>query len=193
MKKHEVKPFINTVIKDNIYRISDVTGYSVISICEDLCTHAIKSDLAKELSSYFKRSFVIDGMTFNANGSIKKFEPLSTDNERITMTLNREVYDYFYDLSYAIGCSVAKVVAYAVEKSMNDFDFLNRYIEQFLNKKVSKEVKGELLKIVKTVNKGNVDEEYNLVSLLLYIADEYRRFDEGVKGVLKDAYLQEGV
>lgn len=185
MEKREVKPFIDSGVKDTIYKISFVTGYSVKSICEDLCKHAFKSGLGCELSQYFKRGITIDGITFQLNKKAGKFEPVSKNIERISMTLNNNLYEYAYLLSYAMDCSVAKVVAYAVERSINDFNFLNRYINQFISKNVSKEHKDLILKIVKTVNKES-SEEYNIASLLLYIADEYRRFSEGLEGVLKD-------
>lgn len=186
MEKKEVKPFIDTGVKDTIYKISFVTGYSVKSICEDLCNHAFKSRLGNELSPYFKRELTIDGMSFQANKKAEKFESTSKDIERISMTLNKNLYEYAYQLAYAMSCSVSKIVAYGVEKSMNDFNFLNSYINQFLSKNIDKERKDIMLKIVKTVNNEST-EEYSMASLLLYIADEYRRFNEGVEGVLKDA------
>jgi|GEM_PF-4066941 len=186
MEKKEVKPFIDTGVKDTIYKISFVTGYSVKSICEDLCNNAFKSRLGNELSPYFKRELIIDGMSFQANKKAEKFESASKEIERISMTLNKNLYEYAYQLAYAMGCSVAKIVAYGVERSMNDFNFLNRYINQFLSKNIDKERKDIMLKIVKTINNEST-EEYSIASLLLYIADEYRRFNEGVESVLKDA------
>lgn len=187
MEKREVKPFVDTGVKDTIYKLSFITGYSVKSICEDLCNHSFTLGIGNELSKYFKRGLNIDGTVFQGNRNAIKFQPTSTNIERISMTLSNSAYEYAYHLSYAMGCSVAKIVAYAVEKSMKDFDFLNRYIEQFLSKHVDKERKDMLLKIVKIVNRGNTEEEYSIASLLLYVADEYKRFDEGVEGVLKDA------
>lgn len=187
MEKREVKPFIDTGIKDTIYKLSFVTGYSVKSICEDLCNHSVKKGLGQELSPYFKRGIQIDGAIYKGNKKSEKFEVVSQNIERVSMKVNNTVFEYVYNLSYAMGCSVAKVVAYAVEKAMNDFVFLDRYIKQFLSKKVEKERKDMMLKIVKTVNKDHSEENLTIASLLLYIADEYKRFGEGVDGVLEDA------
>lgn len=190
MEKREVKPFIDTGIKDTIYKLSFITGYSVKSIAEDLCNQAFRSGLGRELAPYFKRGLQIDGSVFQGNKKAAKFESSSINIERISMKLSAGAYEYAYNLSYAMGCSVAKVVAYAVEKSMNDYAFLDRYIKQFLSKKIDKERKAMMLKIVRTVNKDYAEEELSIASLLLYIADEYRRFDEGVDGVLKDVVVE---
>lgn len=188
MKKREVKPFIDTVIKDTILKISFVTSCSIKSICEDLCSHAFESGLGDELSAYFKRDLNVDGKLYEGNGSGTKFDPLTKDVERISMTLNNTNYDYAYRLAYAMECSVAKIVTYALTKSINDFDFLNSYIEQILRKNVDEERRNLLMDVVKNVNSANFEEEYSIASLVLYIADEYRRFDDGIDSVLKDAY-----
>lgn len=190
MEKREVKPFIDIDVKDTIYKLSFVTGYSVMSICEDLCNHAFRRGLGHELSPYFKRGIQIDGAIYQGNKKAKKFETSSPKIERISMKISNNAYEYAYNLSYAMGCSVAKIVAYAVEKSMNDFAFLDRYIIQFLSKRIDKERKDMMLKIVKAVNRNFVvDEEYSIVALLLYIADEYKRLSDGVEGVLKDVVV----
>ena len=188
MKKREVKPFVDTVIKDTINKISFVTGCSIKSICEDFCSHAFESGLGYELSAYFKRNLDIDGEHFEGNNMGFKFDPFTKDIERISMTLNNTNYDYAYRLAYAMECSVAKVVAYALGKSISDFDFLNSYIERILRKNVDEKRRSLLLDVVRDVNNTNYEEEYSIASLVLYIADEYRRFDDGIDSVLKDAY-----
>ena len=189
MKKREVKPFVGSEVKDTILKISFITGCSIKGICEDLCSHAFKTGLGVELSPYFKRDLYIDGKSFNGNESGSKFNIYTKDAERISTTLNETDYEYAYNLAYAMECSVAKVVAYALEKSMKDFDFLNNYMEQILSKCVTKDRKDILLDVVKKVNDANFEEEYTIVSLLLYIADEYRGLSDGIEGVLKDAYV----
>lgn len=189
MKKRGVKPFIETEIKDTIHKVSFVTGCSIKSICEDLCSHAFKSGLGSELSTYFKRDLYVDGKSYKGNENGSKFNVYTKDVERISMTINDTDYEYAYNLAYAMECSVAKIVAYALCKSMQDFEFLNTYIEQILSKSVSEERKDVLLDVVKNVNSANFEEEYSITSLLLYIADEYRRLSDGIEAVLEDAYI----
>lgn len=185
MKKREVKPFLSIETKDTIYKISYVTGHSVKRICEEFCKHSFKSGLAFELSPYFNRSICIDGTSFEGSQNNEKFEPLSLENERVSMTLDANVHEYAYQLSYAIGCSVAKVVAYAIEKSMCDFDFLNQYTKELLINNRNFEKSKPILKIIDSYNRNN-EEEINLITLLLYIADEYTRLEVGMDDVLKD-------
>lgn len=182
MGKLDVKPFIDIAVKDSIYKISHVTGYSVKGICEDLCNHVFENGLGIELSPYFKRDITIDGVEFKGNRKAEKFDPISENSERISLLINETAYEYAYNLSYAVGCSLAKIVGYAVEKCMRDFEFLNNYINQYLSKILGKEQVELVSRIIDTT-----DEEYGDVLLLLYIADEYRRFSEGVEGVIEDA------
>lgn len=182
MEKLDVKPFIDIAVKDTIYKISHVTGYSVKGICEDFCNYVFENGLGVELSPYFKRDLTIDGLEFKGNKKADKFDPISENSERISMMITDNAYEYAYNLSYAIGCSVAKIVGYAVEKCMNDFDFLNSYISQYLSKSLGKEQERLMSRVIEVT-----DEEYGDILLILYIADEYRRFSVGVEGVFKDA------
>lgn len=188
MEKQDIKPFIDTMIKDTIYKISFVTGYSVKSMCEDFCNHVFKSGLGNELSPYFKRDITIDGMEFKGNKKAVKFEPISENSERISMKINSDAYEYAYHLSYAVGCSVAKIVGYAVEKCMRDFDYLSKYIDQFLCKSLNEEGKNSMKDIVDIVNE-DFQEGYGAISLVMYIGDKYRRFNEGAERIIKDVDL----
>lgn len=188
MKKREVKPFLDIETKDTIYKISDVTGYSVKSICEDFYKHSFNNGFGYDLAPYFKRNLEIDGVLFKGNMVNEKFEPFSTENERVSTALEVELFEYAYQLSYAIGCSIAKVVSYAIEKSMKDFEFLNGYAKQFLFNKIEADKTNTILSAVDSLNSKN-EEEFNLIALLLYIADEYKRFDKGIKSVLSEVVL----
>lgn len=193
MSKRDVKPFIDVDVKDIIYRFSHVTSHSVKDILEDLCMNAIKNGIGEDLSPYFKRGIQVDGVIYQGSKNAIEFTYQSKNIERVSMQLNPTAYDYVYNLSYAMECSVAKIVSFTIEKSIGDFKFMERYAKQFLNKLVDDKRKEQLLKVVKEVNRINDQEEYTLMSLLLYIADEYKRFDDGVASVLEDAGVQEGV
>lgn len=188
MKKREVKPFIDVEKKDTIYKLSFVTGISVMSICEDLCNHAFKKGIGNELSRYFIRDIQIDGHLFKGKEHAPKFEPKSKRLERVSMSLDKDSHSYAYDISCAMGCSVARVVAYSIEKSMNDFEYMDHYVEQFLVNKLDEERSSHILTVMKDLNQWNLEEEYSLTSLLFHIADNYRRFEDGIDGVLKDVY-----
>lgn len=187
MNKRDVRPFVDSVTRDTLYKLSFVSGVSVKKLCEDMCNNAIKNGLSVELSPYFRREIQIDGAIYKGNRDADSFEYQSRNIERISFKLTPSAFDYVYELSKAMECSIAKVVGYAVEKSMSDYKFLDRYIKQFLSKKVDDDRMNILLGIVKTVNDGSVKEDYNVASLLLYIADEYRRLDIGLEGVIEDS------
>lgn len=186
MKKHDIRPFIDATIKDLIYKFSHTTGISILRICEDFCIHSLDNDIGNELSHYFKRDITINGVSYKGDRNAMKFEYQSNDIERITLQLDDKYYDFAHDLAYAMRTSLSKVVGYAIERSINDYEFLNQYVSEFLMENVSERKRDKLLQVVGKVNDENKEVEYNLASLVMYIADEYRRFGEGLDGVLND-------
>lgn len=188
MKKREVKPFLDVETKDNIYKLSFVIRKSVKGICEDFCKYAFKNGLGSELCKYFHRNVALDGTLFKGDPSNEKFEPLSDKIGRVSMTLDEDIHEYAYQLSYAMGCSVAKVVSYAIEKSMNDYDFLNWYAKEYLIKLLDTDKCNLIFMAVERYNEEK-QEEYNLISLLLYITDEYKRLENGLESSIKELLL----
>lgn len=178
MGKRDVKPFIDTRTKETIYKLSYITGYSVKSICEDFCTRVLRRQegTAKELSPYFKRSINIAGVVYSGNSKLP-FEQKKRSTERVSIHLDQQLHEYAYTLSYAIGCSVAKVAAYCIEKCMNDYDFLEKYVKGFLVKKMSEERKNLMTGVLSEVNK-HLEEDHSITSLLLGILDELKEADE---------------
>lgn len=189
MEKRDVKPFIDVEMKDIIYKFNFITGYSVTSICEDLCKQAIKTGVGKELSAYFRREIKLDDVVYPGLKKPMKFERKATNVERISLKLSSNIYEYAYSLSFAIGCSIAKVVAYFLERSMNDFEFLNQYTTEFLTERMNDERKDFMKKVICEVNNDYLSddpEEYSIASLLLFIVDEYKKPDESIDKVLID-------
>lgn len=193
MKKREVKPFINTVTKDAIQKLSFVTSISIKSIGNDLYKNSIRNGLVSELSSYFKRDIVIDGKVYKGSPDVEKFDPYSTEIERISISLNSSDYEYVSNLAFALDCSVSKVVSYCIEKSMGDYDFLNVYIKHFLSKKVDENKVETLMSIIQKFNNGNNDVDYNATSLLFYIIDEFRNVNIGIENILNEVVLNDTV
>ena len=189
MGKHDVKPFIEVEMKDLIYKLSFITGYSVNSICEDLCTHAIKMGVGKELSVHFRREIKLDGVVFPSLKNPKKFERNTNNIERISLKLSSFIYEYANSLSFAIGSSISKVVAYFLERSMMDYDFLDHYTTNFLSEKMDDNRKDIMKKIISDVNKDYLPEdpkEHSITSLLIYIIDEYKQPSQSVEESLKN-------
>ena len=189
MGKHDVKPFIEVEMKDLIYKLSFITGFSVNNICEDLCTHAIKTGVGKELSSHFKREIKLDGVVYPSLKEPKKFAKNTNKIERMSLKLSSFVYEYANTLSFAMGGSISKVVAYFLERSVNDYDFLDQYTTEFLSKKMDENRKNIMKKIIYDVNNDYLPDdskEHSIISLLIYIIDEYKQPTESVEEALKN-------
>lgn len=180
MEKRDVKPFVDTVLKDIITNISFLTGHSVKKIGEDLCKHAMEKNVGKDLAKHFKRGLIISGVRYEGLKAPIKFERKPGEVERLSLSVDNQIYEYAYNLSYAIGCSVAKVFAYFIESSMNDISFLDSYIINVLSKNIPQSRKELLRKIVSDINKNYSSENNNVSSLLLYIVDQYKQPGEKV-------------
>lgn len=187
MEKRDVKPFIDVAMKDLIYKLNFITGYSIKKIGEDLCLHAINTGVGKELAPYFKRDIKLDNVLYSPAVKPKKFPRTERQTERISLKLSPNIYEYAYSLSFAIGCSIAKVVAYFMERSMNDYDFLDLYVSEFLSEKMGDEQKDFMQKIIDDVNNDYLkdeNEDHNITALLLFIVDEYKAAEQSVDSTL---------
>ena len=193
MENRDVKPFVDVKTKDFIYKLSFITGMSVKQICRDLYYRGIEDGLGMELSPCFKRDLHIDGYSFKGDRYAKKFEPYSSNIERIAMKINDKSYEYAYNLAFATGSSISKVVSYAIEKSMKDFEFLDQYIKQFLIENVDTDKRNILLEIVNVINKDYVEEDLTIASLLMHLTDEHRRLEDGITSVLNEVVISDTV
>lgn len=180
MQKRDIQPFISTSTKNIINKLSFITGYSVKQIGEDLCTRALRNkDLGNDLSSYFKREMKINNTVYQPIEKPLKEYPVTGDLERVSVKISLQAYEFVYSLAHALGWSAAKVVAYCIERTMKDFDFLNFYITKFLNNKIDDNRRELLLLVMKDINK-ELDEEHSIASLLLGIVDEIKEADQNV-------------
>lgn len=180
MQKRDIQPFISVTSKNIIYKLSFITGYSVKKICGELCTHSLRSKhLGEELQPYFKREIKIRDVVYQPSEKpLKQYRP-SEDLERVTVKIGVPAYELVYSLAHALGWSVAKVVAYCIERSMNDFDFLDFYITKILSSKMDEKRKEMFLSMVGEANQQS-DEDLTIASLLIGIVDEMKQAEESV-------------
>lgn len=181
MKKREVKPFVDVKKKEIIAKLSFLTGLSIKSISEDLCNHAIDSDFAIHLAPHFKRSIKIKNLQFPAQKNpVPLIKTQTEEIERMSLMLSEPIYEYAHSLSYATGLSVPKVVASMIEFSMNDGTYFNKYVTEYLSRKIDPERKQMLKSILNDIN-GNFEENYTIAALLFHIADELKEIDKSLE------------
>lgn len=180
MKKYEVKPFVEVHQKEIITKISFLTRLSIKAIGNDLCNHAVNSDIAIQLAPYFKRNIKIKNKEFSAQPNPLTL-PKNHDKEleRISLMLDEPIYEYAYSLYYATGITVPKITAMMIDYSMNDVDFFNSYVGSFVSTKVSPERKNLMMSILNEIN-GKFEDEYSMADLLFYISDEVKEFDGSI-------------
>jgi len=181
MQKKDVQPFISVSTKDVIYKLSFITGHSVKQICQDLCVHTLrnKKKLGEELSPFLKREIKIGDALYAASKNPLKHYPITENVERVTVKISINSYEFAYSLAHALRWSVAKVVAYCIERSMKDFDYLNFYITKYLDSKMDENRKKMIELVMRDINK-ETEEEHSVASLLLGIVDELKEVDQNV-------------
>lgn len=186
-KKRDVKPHISIELKDAIYRLSYITETPVKDICDELCIFALNQNyIIEELSKHFLRKIRINNTIYFGdlnNPRIYK-KMMGQKTERISLRLKSEMYEVIYTLSYALDCSVSRVTAILLEKSMHDINFINDYINEHLIS-IDDKRKKELQKILDYIN-DNLDEEITLASLLSFIVDEFKEPLKTTKDAVND-------
>lgn len=175
MSKRDVKPFVDVAIKDIITKISFLTGHSVKKIGEDLCKHAMDKNVGKELQPYFKRSVELNGEFYEGLKQPEKFERKPGEIDRLSLAVDSEIYEYAYSISYAIGCSVAKVFAYFIESSMNDIAFIDSYIINVLSKNIAPSRKELLRNITKEMNDNYSTKRITVSAILFHLVERYKQ------------------
>lgn len=170
----EVQPFIKTMSKNVIYKMSHFTGRSVKQISRDLCLHALKDKdkLAEELLPYLKWSLRIENNVYSPNNEPIAHYPFTGINlERVNVKIELSSFEFVRALAFSLAWSPAKVIAYCIERSMSDFNFLNQYIYEYLEVSMGENQKAIINVFMKEINKS-LNEELSISAVVIDIMDE---------------------
>lgn len=185
MRNKDVQPFIKTDTKAVIYKMSYIVGQSVKQMCNDLCLHSLKDKkkLIEELSPYLKWNIKIEDTVFNAKDEPIKLYPLSGSLERVTVKVDLSSYEFANSLAHSLGWSIAKVIAYCIERSINDFDYVNQYLTEYLEVNMGENQKVIISGIMKDIN-ASLNEDHSMSALLIGIVDELKSSDQNFNDAL---------
>ena len=175
-----IKPYVDVDKKEILVKLNFLTGLTIKEICADLLEYAVNSNYAMFITRHFKRAVTINKPQFPAQNPHIPFPENKKDITRITINVKDRVYEYANSLYYATDITIPKLLAAMITYSMNDDEFFNKYITEYLSKKIDEERKRLLLSILKDVNQ-KTDDEHNIASLIFYIADEFKEIDEGLE------------
>lgn len=173
MGNKDVQPFITTITKDVIYKMSYITGKSSKEICKDLCLHTLenKKKLTEELLPFIKWEIKIENNLYSPYDEPIERYPVTGSLERVALRIDLNSYDFAKSLAYSLGWTAPKVIAYCIERSIRDFDFVNQYIVDYLETSMGKNQKDVINGIMKDVNES-LNEELSLSILLIDIMEE---------------------
>lgn len=180
MSTRIIKPYIDVDKKEVIVKLNFLTGLTIKKICNDLLDHAVMSNYAMFLTQHFKRSVTINKLQFPAQSDPVPFPEPSKDTTRVTLSIDSKIHEYANSLYYATDVSVPKIIASMINYSINDSNFFDYYVTEYLSHKIDDERKLLLRSILKDIN-GDLDRNENIATLLFYIADEVKDFDESIE------------
>lgn len=190
-KKIDVKPSIIKNHKDAIYRLSQITGLSVMRVAEDICNHGIRQ---KKVMSYLSQHFVINlklhNTVFIGDTNLPRFSRRLPPGEtsRISIRFKKEDYDNIFELSVALGgCTPSLACAMLLEASMKDPDIINEFAKRYMDEHVSEDKMRELKKVLKFINTNNpYSEELSWAYMLSYLFEEVRVGAEKIQDTVSE-------
>lgn len=190
-KKTDIKPAVLLSCKNAIYRLSQITGISVMAVTEDICNHGIRQ---KKVMSYLSQHFVINLRLGNTVyiGDPERFRYSRRlavgQTSRVSTRLKKDDYDNIYELSTALGgCTPSLACALLLEASIMDPEIINGFAKRYLDENVSEEKMKELKKVLKFINANNpYDEELSWSYLLSHLFDEVRVGAEKVQDTVSE-------
>lgn len=187
-KKVDVKPTIPLELKDAIYRLSYILKIPVMYVAERLVTYAINNTgIRSDIGMHFQRPVYIDGILYH--GSLANTPIIKRLNkgeaERIHLRIKQPVAEVLAAFAYALNCSQSKACAILLEASMNDVDFINRYVQQHLERNLDETRMGELRVFMRSINHKKVDQD-SWAALLSYMVDEVKKPLESAKEVVNE-------
>lgn len=188
-RKRDVKPTIDIHLKDAIFRIAFITNTPAKDVAEQICINGInKKEIIEYLSQNFRRT-VQFGNTFYM-GDVKRLgiqKQTAGSKQRITIRFRKETYDSLAALAYALDCTISKTCALLLEIGIRDFEFVDEFIQTYIEKHVDETRMKELEAVMRYIKSNQKDgEEYTWAMLLSFIIEEMK----GNAGRLQDTITQ---
>ncbi|MYL22032.1 hypothetical protein GLW04_19340 [Halobacillus litoralis] len=184
-KKREIKPTVNTELKNCVYRLSFVTDTPVKDVIEILCMKGLNNRIVIEhLSQYFRRDYQFKSTFYIGsleNESLQsKIQP--GKSERITTRFSQEDYERIYLLSIALDVTPSKATALLLDASIRNSNLLNSFVKTYLHTQLDKQQMKDLKHVLKYINKNNpYNEEVSWFTLVSMIVDDLKENTSNVK------------
>lgn len=186
-KKREVKAVLTIELKDAIYRLSYITYTPVKDVCERLCMYVLDDQHAiEQLSHFFKRDVRIGHTIYMGHATnktvTKRFKGITS---KVTVRFKQNLYNNIAALSYAFDCTPSRTVALILNAAMRNSGYVNQYIHEYLDGKLTENQMHELRGILKYVNHTS-DAKQSWMALLGHIMDEVSAPVSKVKDVVSE-------
>lgn len=178
-----IKPTITTSLKQRLYRLAFITKIPVKDVAKELCLHSLTNDqIIRKLSRYFKNDIRLNNHLYEGNvntPNITKRTPTGT-SERFTFRVTQRTHKMIVTLAFAMDCSVARASALLVEESLNDFEFIDDFLNDYLKSRIDSKQFELLITLKKELNleyEEYFGEKVTFAPLLSHIVNEVREPD----------------
>ncbi|MDW0112151.1 hypothetical protein QT711_03070 [Sporosarcina saromensis] len=177
-KKWSVQPTVSIELKDCIYRLSYITDQPVKDVVEAICEHGLeRKKVISHLSQNFRRTVRVDNTLYIGDIEripVKKRIAVGR-TERISTRVDGNMHETLKVLAYSLDCSIARACALLLDASVRDVEFIDEFVQNYLQKHVDYNRMKELKKVLKYINENNpYSEEVSWGSFLSYLVDEVK-------------------
>lgn len=194
-KKRDVKPTVSLELRDCIYRLSFITDTPVKDVIEAVLLDGSKRKRPlSHLSQYFLRDVRVGQVVYlgdpervpvGRRGSTAKTVRIST---RVT----QEMYADLEGVAYAMSCTVSRAAALLIDATVRDADFVNDFVQKYLERHIDEERMRNLRKVLKYINADNpYSERISYAALLSYLVDEVRVGAERVQDTVSEFVIRQ--
>ena len=183
-KKRDIKPTIDTRLKETIFRLAFITDTPAKDVAEQICLNALRNKkVLDQLSKNFKRTIQLDNTIYMGDiNRIGVSKQLTSSTERMTIRFKQASHGNIATLAYALDSSLSRACALLLELGIRDFDFVNEFVKTYIVKNVDEERVNELKRIMNYVNVNENDEVTHSWSvLLLFIIEETKETFENIQ------------
>ena len=189
-KKRDINPTVSVELRDTIFRLSFITGRSVMHVAEEICVHGIGNKaILDHLSQNFRKDIRIDNTLYRGDETQLHVNRRINvgQTKRVSIRFNKRTYDAIHAISYALECTVSRACALLLDASVRDGDFINEFVRHYLEDNIDAERMQELRRVLKYINVNNpYNEEYSWASLLSYMMDEMKYSAEKVSDTVSE-------
>jgi len=189
-KKIDLKPSIDSTLKESIARISYITDTPIKDVAATLIHQGLLSrKILDQLSVHFRRPLRINNTIFT--GDLERISLRTTRAKdplvRVTTRISKHTYENLSSLAYSLDVEPGRAAALLLSTAIRDSELVNIYIRNYVKDHLDERRMAELKKVLRYINYNNPYEEK--VSWFVFLSDIYNQLKTGKSSLAETADL----